>query len=65
MRLEDQSTVDQSVLPEESLTLEAGVGEARAGASLEPQQLDRFRLERLLGHGDGSNFRKVDFISEK
>ncbi len=51
MRLEDQSTVDQSVLPEESQTLKAGVGEHRGEAASEPQQLDRFELETLLGQG--------------
>ena len=51
MKLEDQSTIDQSVLPEESQTLKAGVGEHRGEASSDPEQLDRFELERLLGQG--------------
>ena len=51
MNLEDQSTVDQSVLPEESRTLKAGVGEHQGETRSEPEQLDRFELERLLGQG--------------
>ena len=51
MRLEDQTTLDPAASYDGEATLEAGVGEPRVDPAPEPEQVDRFRLERLLGQG--------------